>query len=1182
MKRFFRKNSTRKDTRKNETVQNTTTKHVKRDIGEREKLNPPSKSSSPDDDTLQDSNEADTLLNQNRKVVTHEDNSGMKIDLKALKPSLGFTLPKLNLDYDIDNSKDNLFDYYEKLGMDEDYEREKTLHENAQRSSLNGTTMKSNDGQYFYGNKDTLDYFAAKREWEKRAKRHISINTKASTNYYSKMAANAVATTTTASAITEPTVLKKEDVEPLVQKEITIFSSSLPTINEIPNETELDQTNNYTIERPAAHTIQQQQEEESLLSKYATYSFEKVEMWKDFDDMVSLQLGIALQFLGHPIKNISQEISNMPFPTSTQLYSLSTHLQQQEGNKSHSLEITDSSNSETSEPVSHNSSSHSSDATNTAFSSADDLSFISMPLIPKSPAGDVNAPLGQIVSQAEAFLKTLGLNAKFLTHETLSTEIGQPECTLSFSCSIDKEGDKSKDNKVPALAGIYYSDKDFQFISDDKFFSQTLNKCNTGLLNSKKNGSTEQGELNSETSSVCSSEMELLSTPQQTQYYQTKEIVRSANAIYRIYQYMVLNDLRYGFISTPTGTRFFKRSDTFLKSLLVSPLVNHVHNPHVTASGVFVAIAMQCILGSPKSFDITLKEFVNTENKNFGDSICSQIRENFFSHLKTKRHEECAPANNSVPRAPSANNGKVNKQVHKYEAYYSPYERVDDYYFDPKILFVNDLMEKRKSIFSPTETLANQNLVKVKQSLSPIQSTFETSNRQASWYHPIEAKVVASPNIYSLNATHPMYSGEVKWWRAMKARKNMHRIKFIRQRIAGIPNLFEGEIEVMECDIPPESEFEFQNLDNNEAMKRRNTDSSNISKGRNPNYIMSNHSNHATIITLPYKQQIQGAVKQYQKGTGKDISGNQKRQYQVINRKRSLREKGPESVAEYRNAYYTAKNNSIGMVYRRTRRMPALLKIVDVTTGLSSKEELQQMENEAQMCEYFAIHSQVAQQALCTNYVYGVVLGMLTVLGIEKPRGKVVCAKDLVFEHIEYGVCEIQVNTNLIQEMHNALDVMHSLRVLHNQIALENFIFEQVDGEEKEEPVAGFRSERENFFGPFDRYFDDSTANPDISSSTVLLEKKYKVRVINYGHSKLYSKLYSQATQEEHDELDRVCQEAIESCKLDSEKWEKLRQSFGKLSSHDNNNDFFETKNTHKNLFASNENSNDSSKALFL
>lgn len=160
---------------------------------------------------------------------------------------------------------------------------------------------------------------------------------------------------------------------------------------------------------------------------------------------------------------------------------------------------------------------------------------------------EVMASMDSICKMAEIFLEKQQIMASF-SRQPAPFQIGCPDVTL-----------KLEESAQPVMVGMYTTDQDFMSMASDDFFLITMNTCAKDSPNSK-----------------------------------------AVELVHKTYTHMALNNLRYGFISTSTYTRFLRRTSAAPGFIEVSPVITMFQSSPYTIMGSLVAMGLQCKLGSPR------------------------------------------------------------------------------------------------------------------------------------------------------------------------------------------------------------------------------------------------------------------------------------------------------------------------------------------------------------------------------------------------------------------------------------------------------------------------------------------------------------------------------------------------------------------------------------------------------
>lgn len=203
---------------------------------------------------------------------------------------------------------------------------------------------------------------------------------------------------------------------------------------------------------------------------------------------------------------------------------------------------------------------------------------------------EVITSMDSITKMAEIFLEKQNVVATF-SRNPVAFQIGSPDVTLL----LGKTGQ-------PCMVGMYTTDHVFPSIANDLFFLETL----------KNSDKTDK------------------SSPH----------AHGIELIHRIYTYMALNNLKYGFISTSTYTRFFKRTSTAASCIEFSPVVSLFQSSPYTIMGCLVAMGMQCKYGAlPSSLPFTQPSHTSFKQVSTGMSNREDIcLEDFYLDCDTLTH----------------------------------------------------------------------------------------------------------------------------------------------------------------------------------------------------------------------------------------------------------------------------------------------------------------------------------------------------------------------------------------------------------------------------------------------------------------------------------------------------------------------------------------------------------------
>lgn len=627
------------------------------------------------------------------------------------------------------------------------------------------------------------------------------------------------------------------------------------------------------------------------------------------------------------------------------------------------------------------------------------------------------------------------------TAPSVGVQLGQPDVMLSRPT---EDGDGTS-TSVPVMAGIYTNDCDFAALCDDSFFLETL--CSP-VINEAV---------------VCKSAAEALDT---------KKTKTAIDIVFRLFQYMVLNKIKYGFVSTALCTRFFMRGSTLSRTLQVSPAVSHFQGKPVNISACFVAMSMQSIWGYPRHWLAAL-------------SLRAPL--GAFEALQAKETKD-------------DKDGDENDDAYN----------DDDDDNDSPILGRLSLEPDDASHYSDAEEcsvhLDAPPSTPVTHTTSQVEDDEDDDNVYPNVFsYPFEACPVATPAVHSLNSCHVTYPGNVKWWKVTKTRKTIHTIQFLTSHNgtgsahhhASGSGRVTADVEVVECDMPPEAEQDFRRLERNETRRRM--------KGLN----LGGNNNSLTF----YQQQQQQQQSQHQLTLRSNAS---------VTTFSSFASRLPSGDL----AVPLSPISPIGEFNRRRRRRIAAtaLKVID-TSAPEHPEELAKLENEARIYEYLGSHAKESRQAVDVNFCFGSVLGFMFILGVEQ-NGRAMRPQDLVVE--ERGRDEdgrllawLKLNEGVVHQMHDALDVLHSLRLLHNDVA--NFASFIVEETEESVPNMDYYLYKKN--GATSGSGTPTTPTPPPLQKSIRL----RVRMANFAATKLYVRLFKAATREEHDKLDAFCKGTFEA-----------------------------------------------------
>lgn len=654
-----------------------------------------------------------------------------------------------------------------------------------------------------------------------------------------------------------------------------------------------------------------------------------------------------------------------------------------------------------------------------------------------------------LTTRTEAFLNINGIDAKF-GRVTGPKQLGQPDSTLIF-------------NNKPVMVGVYATNDDFAYMDDDTFFISCLYPHYFGKLQ-----------------------------PSDHRLRLEEKRKRIAiDIVYRTFQYMVLNNLQYAFISTSTCTRFLSRANASSRTLYISPAVSHVEDNSVTISGAFIAICTQSILGYPSHrgslFDPRAAGTLATGNSNIVTTQATLPSLPSSTLASPPSQNEAGPSPSSsdpLPVGPASSNVVISNGVLQLEK--DTEKEIND---------LNTSFGKLR--LSEKATGASK---------GPTQY-FKIPEEEYPdvLFYPYDVYPVASPPVYNLSSREAAYSGDVKWWRMTKVSRTNHSIRFLNESWRNLNNGIHAEVAIIESDIPPESEQEFKMLEQNETRKRNgraNNYSQNFSESRysrSSRYTSSNSSIRSGVTNTGLNRNISNAT---------TFDGS----------KRSLYNFG--IGAPINDPFYRSdlKKNPGNLPAKKPKRhMFATVKIVD-TSSPDHQVALKRLENEARMCEYFTTHVKESNPGVPSNYTFGSVLGFLIILAVED-SGRPMNIQDLVtvkhFDSRYYmdQAPQLHINQEAVRLMHEALDCVHGFRVLHHDIKLSNFSVEEV---EEMAPIVGY-------YNSYIRQQLSGSAPPP-----AFQRKKLKVRLTNFGESKLYVRLFKPAMEEEHKELDRMIKEAVD------------------------------------------------------
>lgn len=692
-----------------------------------------------------------------------------------------------------------------------------------------------------------------------------------------------------------------------------------------------------------------------------------------------------------------------------------------------------------------------------------------------------------IIARTQAFFDANGIEAQFI-HGTHANEIGQPSATLIF-------------NNVPVVSAVYAEDDEFPQITSDDFFFRRLNQ-----------------------SKDCTNFID----------EHEKQLQLSSDIVFRAFQYMALNNLSYSFISTSAFTRFLSRDTTNNRIVYVSPAIDHKNSTNrlVNIAGCLISISIQAItkkhndnrsiLPNAQSYNNPLSFWMSAK-KNLGsglvlnidshsvlvDTISSEFGKAGIDNNLNEEKQGSKTFVSSLPIGPASTNTfvvngalrigtviSVPQQTYDENSDVSSISALSDdsdseYSREPDIplaalekLEALSLLDAKmeQKIPSPKEALIEKytdprvelEVFGIDRVFTPppiIKSSQKTApqlqNLGDDTFYQLEMFPVATPSVHNLSSMKDGYPGNIQWWKIFKAKKNIQTIKFKKDERVG-----EGEINITVSDVLPKDEVEYDRLERNETRKRG------ISRAK-------------TSANLKYENSYSGKV-HYNK-----IQPESRLDTKSVNIA-----KNKNSTAQYDPYFSIKKNHShqqgstfqhcVAPIERNTTKIVTTVKIID-TSMTGYEEKLKEYENEAQMCEYFAGRPHESQKYVPTRYAYGSVLGLFVVLAIEK-CGKPMTAQDLIsttFDNLQSP--QIKLNQRVCEEMHEALSGLHAMRILHHDILLEHFTID-------------------------DRY-DGKAYNTT------------NIKLSNFGKSKLYVRLYKQASQEEHDQLDDIFKRVLKEAR---------------------------------------------------
>ncbi|VVT43705.1 uncharacterized protein SAPINGB_P000108 [Magnusiomyces paraingens] len=666
---------------------------------------------------------------------------------------------------------------------------------------------------------------------------------------------------------------------------------------------------------------------------------------------------------------------------------------------------------------------------------------------------DVGQLMYTLTRRAQLFLNMAGTAVSL---EVLRAYLGAPD--IVFSALRDEQGGLER---VPVLAGVYTNDLDFAPIADDFFFHDTL------------------ASVRDNDACACKGVAAV----------EEKKKKTAIDIVFRTFEYMALNNVKYTFISTASHTRFLMRPSTLSRALYVSPAVSHFQGKPAGIFGCLVAMCLQAATGYPRHWlaAVHLKAPLG-------------VFERLHVATATARDEEDEDSildKLELPATPEDDS----------ESNYSDYEEDED---DGDELYM--------------DALTSVTVKEVDDDLFPETLTY-----------PLDVCPIATPAVHSLNTCHVTYPGKVQWWKVSKARKNIHTIRFLRNPVAsGICGASLAEVEVTECEVPPEAEQEFRRLERNETCKR-------LDAGLT-----------AGLQAIPGIGSGSGGMVGCQGGSIYRGVGNNPSVSSFFKRPSIVRTSNSAGSGSDPESSTMMKANRLDCLKRRRRSMVATLKTLD-TSFPGHVEALELLENEARIYEYFAAHATEARGAVPLNYMFGSVLGFMFVLAVEH-CGRPMRALDFVVEERvrvadgSLGV-RMRMNEDVVKQMHEVLDVAHSLRLLHGDVAnLETFVVEEI-----EESVPNL----EYYFYKKDGC--DESKNGDVfppnapPPSPLQKSIRLRVRLANFSRTRLYVRLYKAAMQEEHEVLDAFCKETYErsirrreATKAKAEECEKTEEVEGK------------------------------------
>lgn len=699
-----------------------------------------------------------------------------------------------------------------------------------------------------------------------------------------------------------------------------------------------------------------------------------------------------------------------------------------------------------------------------------------------------------VIDRLQGFFDAHSIDAKYV-HYRYTNEIGQPNVTLVY-------------NNMPHMVGVYVEDNEFPQITSDDFFFRRLNSNTNPAA-----GLSDQNEA----------------------------LVRlSIDSVFRAFQYMALNELSYGFISTSKYTRFLSRDSENNRILYISPAIDHTNNSgSLSIATCMVAISTLAMMNKENDNRSTLPNLSSYASLTFFKkystaglptdasgslpfSLSCPEQKPMVEALgdnkdSTNTQDEIADAKVSeaaivgtFPVKPTSTNTSIMNGVLRVGPVIRTSVQEDDEGAeeDQDVSSISGLSndedvsnysevfeesspisETEQPISSPgsstsfTATSVDDGYVYLDAipAVSPTSSPFDITRvftpppttKQSDYndvpsegfgenvFYPLEACAVATPSVYNLSSRTIGYPGDVKWWKVVKAKRNIYMIKFRNNN-----STTEGEIEITETDLRPESEFEYNRLERDESLKRstHRTGASSSSSydshyARNFRYNSNNLTNRLTLNSRSvYPQSSNKNPTKYNPYLRSDDKPTSQK-------------------------YGKGVSHCVAPIERNTRVIIANIKILD-TSAQECDETLKEFENEAQMCEYFATRPQEFASCVPINYVYGSVLGFFMVLAVEK-CGRPVVPKDLILaSYDQEGNQIMELNQKVCQEMHRVLSDLHAMRILHHNISLENFTIDE-------------------------RYNIKDLRVPNVKLS-------------NFAKCKLYLRLYRQASQEEHIQLDKL------------------------------------------------------------